>query len=43
MNPAQRDKTVLFHIVDVVEVGAGKITHIWRYDNPGEIAVVPPS
>jgi len=41
--PAQRDKTVLFHIVDVVELAAGKITHIWRYDNPGEIAVVPPS
>jgi hypothetical protein len=40
--PPQRDKTVLFHIVDIVEVAAGKIAHIWRYDNPGEIAVVPP-
>jgi ketosteroid isomerase-like protein len=39
--PAQRDKTVLFHIVDIVEVTAGKIAHVWRYDNPGEI--VPPS
>ncbi len=41
--PAQRDKTVVFHIVDIVEVAAGKMAHIWRYDNPTEIAVTPPS
>lgn len=41
--PAQRDKTVLFHIVDVIELADGKISRIWRYDNPGEIATVPPS
>jgi hypothetical protein len=41
--PAQRDKTVVLHIADIVEVAADKITHIWRYDNPAEIAVTPPS
>ncbi len=40
---AQRDKTVVLHIVDIVEISAEKIVHIWRYDNPTEIAVTPPS
>src|SRR5580704_3204917 len=40
---AQRDKTVVFHIVDIVEIAVSKMAHIWRYDNPSEIAVTPPS
>jgi hypothetical protein len=35
--PAQRDSVVRLHIVDVVEMQAGKIAHVWRYDNPSEI------
>lgn len=41
--PAQRDKTVVLHIADIIEVAADKIGHIWRYENPTEIAVTPPS
>ena len=39
--PAQRDKAVRFHIVDVIEVAAGKIARIWRYDNPAEVVAMP--
>jgi ketosteroid isomerase-like protein len=34
--PAQRDKVVRFERVDICELRAGKITHIWRYDNPSQ-------
>ncbi len=35
--PIQRDKTLVLHIVDVVEVAGSKIAAVWRYDNPSEI------
>jgi hypothetical protein len=35
--PAQRDHVVRFEAVDVCEIQGGKIAHVWRYDNPGEI------
>jgi hypothetical protein len=34
----QRDKVVRLHVIDVVELAAGKIAKIWRYDNPVEIS-----
>jgi hypothetical protein len=40
---AQRDRTLVLHVVDVVDVLAGKIVSTWRYDNLAEIAVTPPS
>ena len=39
--PAQRDKAVRFHIVDVVEVAGEKIARVWRYDNPAEVVARP--
>ncbi len=35
--PIQRDKALVLHIVDVVEVASDKIAAIWRYDNPSEL------
>jgi hypothetical protein len=35
--PVQRDKTLVLHIVDIVEVASDKIAAVWRYDNPSEI------
>jgi hypothetical protein len=35
--PIQRDKTLVLHTVDVVEVASGQISAIWRYDNPSEL------
>jgi SnoaL-like domain/SnoaL-like polyketide cyclase len=35
--PAQRDRVIRFEIVDVFEITAGKISRVWRYDNPAEI------
>jgi steroid delta-isomerase-like uncharacterized protein len=36
--PAQRDKVLKLQVADVVEVTGGKIAHIWRYDDPAQIA-----
>jgi ketosteroid isomerase-like protein len=36
--PAQRDRVVRWELVDICEIKDGKIVHIWRYDNPGQIA-----
>ena len=36
--PAQRDKVLRLHIVDVAEVRDGKIARVWRYANLNEIA-----
>jgi ketosteroid isomerase-like protein len=36
--PVQKDRVVRVHLVDVVQMRAGKIARIWRYDNPVEIA-----
>jgi predicted ester cyclase/ketosteroid isomerase-like protein len=36
--PAQRDRVLRFELVDVCEIHDGKITRVWRYDNPGQIA-----
>jgi ketosteroid isomerase-like protein len=43
--PAGHDKVVALQMVDVVELRGGKIAKIWRYGNPGQIAVSsePPS
>jgi steroid delta-isomerase-like uncharacterized protein len=35
--PAQRDKTVRLHVVDIAEVRGGKIQRVWRYDDPAEL------
>jgi ketosteroid isomerase-like protein len=35
--PAQHDKVVRLQVVDVEELHDGKIAHVWRYDNPGQI------
>jgi ketosteroid isomerase-like protein len=35
--PAQRDKVIRLQTVDVVEVHAGKLARIWRYDDPAQI------
>jgi ketosteroid isomerase-like protein len=36
--PAQRDKVIRLQVVDVMEIRNGKVDHIWRYDNPAQIA-----
>ncbi len=36
--PAQRDKVIRFETVDVCEMRDGKIAHVWRFDNPTEMA-----
>jgi hypothetical protein len=41
--PPQGDRALVLHVVDVVEIAAGKETQVWRYDNPTEIARTPPS
>ena len=41
--PAQADKAVRLHIVDVAAMAGGKIVRIWRYENPIEIAPAPPT
>jgi uncharacterized protein (TIGR02246 family) len=35
--PAQRDKAVRLHIVDIAEIRGGKIQRVWRYDDPAEL------
>jgi ketosteroid isomerase-like protein len=35
--PAARDKVIRFELVDICEIRDGKITRVWRYDNPGQI------
>jgi len=39
--PAQGDKAIRLHIVDVVEIRDAKIARILRYDHPGEIVAWP--
>jgi ketosteroid isomerase-like protein len=34
-------KTIVLHVVDVVEIAGGKIARVWRYDNPSETLVGP--
>jgi ketosteroid isomerase-like protein len=36
--PAQRDKVIRLQVVDVMELRDGKVAHVWRYDNPSQIA-----
>lgn len=36
--PMARDRVVQLHIVDVAQLRDGRISRIWRYDNPGELA-----
>jgi ketosteroid isomerase-like protein len=40
--PAQRDKVIRLEVVDVMELRDGKIAHVWRYDNPAQIAGAGP-
>ncbi len=40
--PAQHERTIRLHLVDVVEVVGGKIARVWRYDNPAEIVAASP-
>ncbi len=40
--PAQKDNLVKLFAVDVVELRAGKIAHIVRYDNPSQLLVGSP-
>lgn len=40
--PAQRDKAIRLHVVDVIEVRAGKIQRVWRFDNPSEVLATSP-
>ncbi len=40
--PAQRDKVIRLQLVDVMELRDGKIAHVWRYDNPGQIVGAGP-
>ena len=40
--PAQRDKVIRLQVVDVMELRDGKIAHVWRYDNPGQITTAGP-
>jgi hypothetical protein len=35
--PALHDRVVRLQIVDIAELRDGKITHVWRYDNPSQI------
>jgi hypothetical protein len=35
--PAQRDKVFRLDTVSIVELAGGKIAHVWRYDNPGQM------
>jgi ketosteroid isomerase-like protein len=39
--PAQKDTLLKMFVVDVVELQDGKISHIWRYDNPSQILSAP--
>ncbi|MGD0675317.1 MAG: nuclear transport factor 2 family protein [Polyangiaceae bacterium] len=41
--PFEHDKAIRIHVVDVVEVQAGKMKRVWRYDNPSEIVASTPS
>jgi steroid delta-isomerase-like uncharacterized protein len=34
----QKDKVVRLQVADVMEIRDGKVAHIWRYDNPAQIA-----
>jgi predicted ester cyclase len=40
--PAQRDKAIRLHLVDVIEERGGKIARVWRYGNPEEILAPSP-
>jgi predicted ester cyclase len=35
--PAQRDKVVRWEVVDICEIRGGKISQVWRYDNPMQV------
>jgi len=35
--PAQRDKVFRLDMVSIAELSGGKIAHVWRYDNPGQM------
>jgi ketosteroid isomerase-like protein len=40
--PVQRDQVVRLHVADVDEIHDGKITRIWRFDNPSELSAPGP-
>ncbi|MGH7271011.1 MAG: ester cyclase [Polyangiaceae bacterium] len=40
--PMQKDAVVRLHVADVCELRDGRISQVWRYDNPGEISEPSP-
>jgi hypothetical protein len=40
--PAQRDKVFRLDTVSIAELAGGKIAHVWRYDNPGQMVTGSP-
>jgi ketosteroid isomerase-like protein len=40
--PPQRDRVLRLQVVDVMEMRDGKVAHVWRYDNPGQILTQSP-
>jgi ketosteroid isomerase-like protein len=40
--PAQSDKAIRLHVVDVAAIAGGKIARLWRYENPAEALVKTP-
>jgi ketosteroid isomerase-like protein len=41
--PAQAEKAIRLHIVDVAALANGKVVRVWRYENPLEAAPSPPT
>lgn len=39
--PPQRDRLIKLCAVDILEMRDGKIVHVWRYDDPGQIQTSP--
>jgi hypothetical protein len=39
--PVERDRLLKLSVVDIVEMHAGKIARVWRYDNPAQILTSP--
>lgn len=40
--PPQRDRVIRLQVADVMEIRDGKVAHVWRYDNPLQIAAPGP-
>ncbi len=40
--PAQRDRVLRLHVVDVIQTQGGKVAHVWRYEDPAEAMTPAP-